>query len=399
MDVNLSDILRAHNTCATDYYDAIHERSGSPHMFWDSILNAWVVTGYEECTNLLTGGDLERARLSLPLSIAPRDIIEAINSIFGAQTMFNDGVEAKSRRRFWAQFLQAESRMHATLNAAGPDVAAIAATCLDECPDNRDIELFGELLQPYVSRVVCTRLGLDEADRLVLYPMILCYARFLDGKVTNGEEVANALRAIVAMFAVAKVPPCIAEHHALYGDCHALLSDYIMAIAAGHDSTAYLLGNALIYLHSTRDHGYGDATDASIMQRIVKEATRFDSPVQLIGRRACSDITLNGKVIRTGEKVFLHIGAANRDPRVFELPGVFDPNRHGPAHLAFGTGESRCPGMGLSTDEAVTFLTALVTRGMRVSIDEARIRWDHGLAGRGFRSLPAQVCIASHATR
>jgi cytochrome P450 len=57
------------------------------------------------------------------------------------------------------------------------------------------------------------------------------------------------------------------------------------------------------------------------------------------------------------------IGAANRDPEVYERPGTFDIMRDGgPGHLAFSGGIHYCIGQSLARLEAATALRMLAER-------------------------------------
>ena len=50
----------------------------------------------------------------------------------------------------------------------------------------------------------------------------------------------------------------------------------------------------------------------------VEELLRFDSPVQMSMRRPLEDCEVNGFPVRERENIVVLLGAANRDPDVFE---------------------------------------------------------------------------------
>ena len=56
------------------------------------------------------------------------------------------------------------------------------------------------------------------------------------------------------------------------------------------------------------------------------------------------------------------LGAANRDPGIWDRPGVFDPARTGPAHVAFGGGAHFCVGAPLARMELQIALEVLWQR-------------------------------------
>jgi cytochrome P450 len=66
--------------------------------------------------------------------------------------------------------------------------------------------------------------------------------------------------------------------------------------------------------------------------------------------------------VPTGGEIVLLLGAANRDPKRFEKPDVFEPGRSGPVPLSFGAGAHYCLGAPLARLEAQTVVPALLRR-------------------------------------
>jgi len=122
----------------------------------------------------------------------------------------------------------------------------------------------------------------------------------------------------------------------------------IIAIA-GHETTANLLGTAMIRLLTPRLDGVRpiaaiDTID-TIDDRIITELLRLDDPVQAVGRTATADHVINGITIHAGEPALVVLAAANRDPA---RPDQLQPDRAGPAPLTFGYGAHYCLGAALA---------------------------------------------------
>jgi len=75
----------------------------------------------------------------------------------------------------------------------------------------------------------------------------------------------------------------------------------------------------------------------------------LESPTQGLWRGVARDVEIGGVTIPKGATVHIRYGAANRDPERFGQPDDLDVERRNAGrHLAFGAGEHRCPGEGLS---------------------------------------------------
>jgi cytochrome P450 family 142 subfamily A polypeptide 1 len=89
--------------------------------------------------------------------------------------------------------------------------------------------------------------------------------------------------------------------------------------------------------------------DPSRMTVAVEEMLRWVSPIKNMNRTATRDTELRGEKIREGDKLLLLYAAANRDPRVFDDPDVFDVGRRPNHHVAFGGyGTHHCLGASLA---------------------------------------------------
>jgi cytochrome P450 len=122
---------------------------------------------------------------------------------------------------------------------------------------------------------------------------------------------------------------------------HVVTTAVIIAVA-GHETTANLLGAAMIRLLKPGANGVlpVDTID-TVDDRLISELLRLDGPLQAVGRTATRDQILGGVAICAGEPAVAAIGAANRDPEVFSWPRRLEIDRPGPAPLTFGYGPHR----------------------------------------------------------
>ena len=87
-------------------------------------------------------------------------------------------------------------------------------------------------------------------------------------------------------------------------------------------------------------------------------------------------------------------GAANRDPRRFDDPDTFDPERkNARQHLAFGRGIHSCPGAPLARAETRVGLERLLDRTTDIRIREAQAR--PGGRSRATNTSRPTSCVGS----
>ena len=116
-----------------------------------------------------------------------------------------------------------------------------------------------------------------------------------------------------------------------------LLQNCIFILNAGHETTTNLIGNALVALQEWPQQKalllrtIGTRPDWAAlepaMSLAVDEFLRFESSNQLGNRRALRACEVGGVALPEGALVTLCIGAANRDPAVFERPDELDLTR------------------------------------------------------------------------
>ncbi|MFO1326708.1 MAG: cytochrome P450 [Rubrivivax sp.] len=169
-----------------------------------------------------------------------------------------------------------------------------------------------------------------------------------------------------------------------------LMHNCIFLLNAGHETTTNLIGNGMDALLTHRGELERLVADASLIGTAVEELLRYESPLQLNNRRATAPIEISDRTLPAGTFVTLAIGAANRDPAVFDDPQRLDVARKPNNHLAFGQGAHACSGMNVARLEGRIAIGALLARHPR--LDRAGpTRRDMRLRFRGLRALPVRL--------
>ena len=161
-----------------------------------------------------------------------------------------------------------------------------------------------------------------------------------------------------------------------------------LMIIAGNETTTKLIGNALYWLWRNPPQREHVRRAPVLIPNWIEETLRYDGSTQMLARTVTRDLTLHGCRLRTGDRVLLLVGAANRDDRVFADPDRFDIHRDTSQHLAFGKGTHFCLGAALARLEARVALEELTARLPDFAIDTAGLARVHSPNVRGFAALP-----------
>jgi cytochrome P450 len=161
----------------------------------------------------------------------------------------------------------------------------------------------------------------------------------------------------------------------------------VLLLNAGHEASVNVFGNGLTAMLR---RGLRPGADVA---RTVEEMLRFDSALQLFERTATKDVQVGDVVVEEGQRIAALLGAANRDPAVFDHPDEFDVDRDPNNHLAFGVGVHFCLGAPLARMELAESVTALFATFPDLALaGEPESRGTFVL--RGFHSVPVR---GSHA--
>ncbi len=165
-----------------------------------------------------------------------------------------------------------------------------------------------------------------------------------------------------------------------------------LMVVAGNETTTKLLGNALYWGVHNKSEVAQVLRDPARAPQWVEETLRYDTSSQIVARTAVADIELHDTTIRSGDKVLLLIGSANRDSDVFDTADDFRIGRDSSQKIAsFGGGVHFCLGAHLARLEANIALEQFARRVADYEIDEDRCERVHSTNVRGFAALPVEV--------
>ena len=185
-----------------------------------------------------------------------------------------------------------------------------------------------------------------------------------------------------------------------------LTDEEIMSImqqfmVAGNETTTSTIAGGLLQLirnpeQMAKAKAAAGGRDPKLIQNMVEEMLRYESPSAGIWRVVKEDVELGGEKIAAGSMLQVRYAAANRDPAKFEDPDAFLIDRkNARAHLAFGKGPHMCVGNMLSRKEMFVAFDELLERLDNFQLaDEGGITVLPNIMLRGVTKLPITYEVA-----
>ncbi|MBF8193322.1 cytochrome P450 [Nonomuraea sp. K274] len=276
---------------------------------------------------------------------------------------------------------------------------------VERCADDGIVNLVREFALPLPVRIMCDILGVPPADYRWFEDrvgdMLIVLEAFPPPEEAElGQRSTREMEAyILDLIADRRRAPADDLTSALVGahdrDEAALTADEVLVnlvgmMAAALDSTTYLLANGLLQLLRRPEHATRLRADEEFAQPYVEELLRWDAPAQFTVRRTTTTMRVGDVTLPPEAELLILLGAANRDPRRFDAPHDFRPDRPGNQPISFSVGPHFCLGSPLARLEAQIALPAvmrglpdLTLAGEPTRLNRYAIRW--------YDYLPATV--------
>ncbi len=139
-------------------------------------------------------------------------------------------------------------------------------------------------------------------------------------------------------------------------------------LSAGVDTTVNGLGNAIFCLANHPEQYDKLVATPALARAAFEEALRYESSVQTFFRTVNQSLEFAGVSMQENDKVLFFLAAANRDPRQWKDPEVFDIERRPVGHMAFGSGIHGCVGQVVARLEGELILDALARKVKRIEL-------------------------------
>jgi cytochrome P450 len=151
----------------------------------------------------------------------------------------------------------------------------------------------------------------------------------------------------------------------------ALTLTYTFHLLSRHPRVLSELVSEVTRVLGTRPAGAGDVPHLAYADAVVRESMRLYPPAWAIGRATTRACSIAGLELDEGAQLWVSQWVVHRDPRWFDDPGQFVPERWRSdaakrlpryAYLPFGGGPRVCIGNAFATMEAILLLCTIVQR-------------------------------------
>jgi cytochrome P450 len=283
-------------------------------------------------------------------------------------------------------------------------IVTLADALIDEIADRGQVEFSAAYAKPFTLLVIADLLGVPREDHEtfrgwlggergtvgdprgrhaadeVFANLAPYFARYIEERrASAGDDVMSRLASV--RFPDGELPEVM--------DVVRLAT---IIFAAGQETTARLLSAGMRFLCEQPTVAEELRSDPEAIPNFVEECLRLEGPIKGSFRLALHDTELAGVHIPAGSITMAVIGAANRDPQVFEDPDRFDARRsNARRNIAFGHGEHFCIGASLARTEARISFERLLARldDMRL-VDPGALSYVETFIIRGLNDLPVR---------
>jgi cytochrome P450 len=284
-------------------------------------------------------------------------------------------------------------------------VRAACVRCLDPLVGSEGFDVVTELASMLPMRVIGMLLGIPEADQEAVrdktdrdlrtrpgQPMVISqsevvtgemFAEYVEWRSTHPSDDLMTMLLNAEFEDESGVTRTLTRQEVL---------TYTSVLAgAGNETTGRLIGWLAKVLADHPDQRRLVVEDRSLIPNVIEETLRFEPTGHASARFVTEDVDYDGTTLPAGSAVLLLMASANRDPRRFEDPDVYDVRRQDVVHLTFGYGLHFCLGAHLARLEGRVALDELLNRWPEWDVDDSGMKLASTSTVRGWERMPIIV--------
>jgi cytochrome P450 len=292
-----------------------------------------------------------------------------------------------------------------SINGLEPIIRERAAKILDELPRGETFDFVDKVAVELTSQMLATLFDYPFEDRRKLPRCSdLILATPEPGGIVESEEQRQVeLFQILSPFTImwderrASAPrndilSMLAHGEATYrDDPQKYMGNIILMIVAGSDTTRHSITGGLLALNQNPGEYAKLRANPELIESMVPEIIRWQSPVAHMRRTALADADVGGKAVKKGDRVVMWYVSGNRDGEVIPDPDTFKIDRERPrTHVGFGFGIHRCLGNRLAEMQLRVMWEEILARFPMIEVTGEPRRMNSNFV-KGYEAMPVRI--------
>jgi cytochrome P450 len=355
----------------------------------------WSVTKYRDIMTVDTRHDVFSSESSLG-GIAIRDLEQ---DFMMPMFIAMDPPRHDEQRKVVSPIVAGEN-----LVKLGHIIRERAGKILDELPRNETFDLVDRVSIELTTQMLATLLDFPFAERRKLTRWSdVATADVASGLIESEEARRAELLECLTYFTnlwnerVNREPGSDLISMLAHGDATRnmqpmeYLGNLLLLIVGGNDTTRNSISGGVLFLDRNPQEFRKLRADPALIDSMVPEIIRYQTPLAHMRRTAVQDFELGGKTIRKGDRVVMWYVSGNRDEEVIENANSFIIDRARPRqHLSFGFGIHRCVGNRLAELQLKITWEEILKRFPKIEVmDEPRRKYSCFV--NGYETLPVRI--------
>ncbi len=388
------------------YYFYQQLREAQP-IYWEQHpTERWILTRYEDVASALHNPALIKPGPDGLLNRLPADIRKKVIplELNLSLDMLNQNPPDHTRLRS----LVSQAFTPKRIEELRPYIETVAGELINNFIHAEEFDVIHDFSSQLPAFVILKMLGVPKEDRAQIGQWSHDISDLFGAARFGTDPITTSLQATQSSVEFQKYMRALIHHHVrhdqdedslltslLYAKTEGnmlteaeIISNCMLLIGAGQETTTHAIGNGLLALLKHPDQLQLLRGNPNLIKNAVEELLRYDTPAQMLVRIASDDTFINSQKITAGQFVFMSVGAANRDPEQFTRPDELDITRAKNQHSSFGFGIHFCLGAPLARTEMEVGLQSLI-HGRLTDLQQVHEKpdWSSDVDLRGLKSF------------